>query len=237
MKRTFATSLFACLLATVFAPPQALAGTQAYGPPAATLKVGQIPRIDDDVMTPLPPDDTALPTEAAKMPDVPPVAGAMPVEHVEVHDLTPHALTAADKKPAPVVADGMPPTPSPIKNSSEPVGVKTAEMMGPVQNTLTPAQPHGPSSLPFPPSAQDWAARMPLGGTAKVASAAPPPAADREDTSAFTAPKMIHVDNRAAEMAPPESPPVLTIATKPMARRRPCPRRPSSITARRRFTR
>lgn len=202
MKRTFTAPLFACLLATVSAPPQALAGNQVYGPPAATLKVGQIPRLDDDVMTPLP-DDSALPPGPEKTPDVPPVAGAMPVAHVEVHDLTP-----MDKTAAPVVADAMPPNPSPIRNARQPAGIKAAAaepVKYPVKENAALTQPHGPSSLPFPPSAQDWAARMPLGGTMKTASAAP--------SQTFTAPKMIHVDTRQAELPPSESPPVLSIPT------------------------
>jgi len=212
LKRTFATSLFACLLATVFAPPQALAGRQAYGPPA-TLTVGQIPRGDDDVMTPLP-DDSALPSDPAKTADVPPVAGAMPVAHVEVHDLTPQGLTSMDKKAAPVVADAMPPNPSPIRNSRESASVKTAAaepVKYPAKNNAASAQQHGPSSLPFPPSADDWAARMPLGNTMKTASAAPPsPGRDKLDaTATFAAPKMIHVDSRQAEFPPSQSPPVL----------------------------
>ena len=227
MKRTFATSLFACLLATVFALPQALAGNQVYGPPAATLKVGQIPRVDDDVMTPLP-DDSALPSDPVKVADVPPVAGAMPVAHVEVHDLTP-----MDKITAPVVADAMPPNPSPIRNARESTSIKTAAaepvkysapVKYPAKDNAASAQPHGPSSLPFPPSADDWAARMPLGNTMKTASGAPPPGRDKMDTTAaFTAPKMIHVDNRSAELASPQTPPVLSLETDTEAQSPPVP--------------
>jgi hypothetical protein len=221
LKRTIATPLFACLLAAVSTSPQALAGTEAYGPPAATLRVGQIPRIGDDVMTPLP-DDSALPSDPAKAADVPPVAGAMPVAHVEVHDLTPQGPASMDKTAAPVVADAMPPNPSPIKNAREPASVKTAAM-GPVEDSLVPAQTHGPSSLPFPPSAQDWAARMPLGSTMKIASAAPP-AAGRDDMSAtFAKPKMIHVGSRADELAPSQMPPALSLETETAMQSPPVP--------------
>ena len=193
MKHTVACSLAACLLAGLFSPVMA----ETYGPPAV-LTVQQMPRVDfgaavvaaaarDGALTPLPGDDSALPPEAAANLDMPPVAGAMPVAAVE-------------KQPVMTADAAMPPAPTPIRNEAAPDEVKIAE--------ASPVPASGPSALPFPPSAQDWAARMPLGGT-KLAAAVPAPqvSGDREEAATTEpAPRIIHADERQEAQSSPELP-------------------------------
>jgi hypothetical protein len=141
--------ILACLLTTLSMP--AYAG--AFGPPAE-LTVKQMPQVaapqvqaEDDILTPLPGEDSALPRVEKPQPSPSKLLG-----------LTPSDLVT------PVY--GMPPQPAPIRDEEK----RTAANYGPA----VPAQPAAEkvsfmpgTAIPFPPSADEWSARMPL--TAKAA--------------------------------------------------------------------
>lgn len=70
-------------------------------------------------------------------------------------------LTAADKV--------MPPSPSPIRNDE----TAATSSYGPPSPPQTPPVSYAPgTAIPFPPSAEQWAARMPLAGGSQAASSA-----------------------------------------------------------------
>ncbi len=152
--------ILACLLTTLSAIP-AYAG--AFGPPAE-LTVNQMPRVavpqvqvDDDILTPLPDGDSALPKLDTPQPAPAKLLGLTPADRI-----TP--------------AFAAPPQPTPIREEERP---RVAEVYGPAlppqpapeKVSFTPG-----TAIPFPPSADDWSARMPLGAqapareTAKAAS-------------------------------------------------------------------
>jgi len=151
--------ILACLLTSISIP--AYAGT--YGPPAE-LTVNQMPRVavpqvqaDDDILIPLPGEDSALPK--LEKPQPAPTAKLL-------------GLTPSDRV-TPFRA--VPPQPTPIRDDRKP---RIAEAYGPA----TPPQPAlekvsfiPGTAIPFPPSADEWSARMPL--AAKTASHEPPKAA------------------------------------------------------------
>lgn len=145
--------IVACLLATLSAMP-ACAGAFA---PTAELTVNQMPRVtvpavqtDDDILTPLP-GDSALPQ--VEKSTAPPPAKLL-------------GLTASDRI---TPATDMPPQPHSITEEQP----RTMEAYGPAAPVLQPALEkvsYRPgTAIPFPPSAEEWSARMPL-----IAKAAAP---------------------------------------------------------------
>lgn len=139
--------ILACLLTTLSTMP-AYAG--AFGPPA-NLTVKQMPRIavpqvqaDDDILTPLPGEESALPPMEKSEPAPAKLVGLKPSDKV-----TP--------------VSNMPPQPTPIRDEERP---RIAEAYGPAdppQQTLEKVSFMPGTAIPFPPSADDWSARMPLG--------------------------------------------------------------------------
>src|SRR5262245_31761798 len=134
--------ILACLFTTLSAMP-ACAGAFA---PTAELTVNQMPRVavpavqtDDDLLTPLPSEDSALPQ--MEKPKAPPPARLL-------------GLTASDRI---TPMSDMPPLPHAIANEQS----RATQLYGPT----TPPQPapekvsYRPgTAIPFPPSAEEWSA-------------------------------------------------------------------------------
>lgn len=145
--------ILAFLLTTLSMP--AYAG--AFGPPA-DLTVNQMPRVpvpqvDDDILTPLPGEDSALPKLRKPQPAPAKLLG----------------LTPSDRMTPAMAA---PPQPTPIREESRP---RLAEAYGPAlppQPALEKVSFMPGTAIPFPPSADEWSARMPLAAKAPSHEAA-----------------------------------------------------------------